>query len=376
MNNSRKRSWYGILLVALLAVMGCAKKPAPDPEADSPSVEVDGKTLRITGPFAHENVSVYLIHSEDQDDHDYLTLDQGLKDGVVKISEREQERVGELQIDNQSDQYLFLQEGDRLQGGKQDRTIIASLVVPPKSGKMPVPTFCIEQSRWQKGRMGADFGYTANAALAPKEVRQAAKVSGSQSQVWDEVYDKKATAQAKLGAANTNSSLNETLDSPQVKKLSDECAKALSSVLDEKDDAVGVAIVINGKVEEVNIYPNHKLLAKLYPRLMQSYAFQAALTKDEAKEATPVTCAEVAQFMTESKEKSKKKQDINGDNKLEICDLEGGRAACATEYRGTVVHKQYLSKSEPAPARQPALMARPALDNVAPTVPPRPQAPK
>src|SRR5207245_1852488 len=80
---------------------------------------------------------------------------------------------------------LFLQEGDRLQGGQQDRIIVTSLVVPPRSGKLPVPSFCIEQSRWQGG---IAFSSTSNKALAGKEVRAAAKTTagrGGQRAVWD-----------------------------------------------------------------------------------------------------------------------------------------------------------------------------------------------
>src|SRR5688572_11021310 len=108
-------------------------------------------TYRITGPYSHENLSVYLLHSRTQDDRDFMTLDEGLKTKQVRITEKEQEDVGELLISNSSHRPLFLQEGDRLKGGKQDRTLYASLVIPPKAMKVPVPTFCIEPTRWTEG---------------------------------------------------------------------------------------------------------------------------------------------------------------------------------------------------------------------------------
>src|SRR5262249_15988987 len=94
-------------------------------------------------------------------------------------------------------------------------------------------------------------------------------------------------------AGNTNSNLNGTLDDPKVKKISAAFAEGLSGVLKERPDAVGVAVAVNGKIEEVNVYPNHQLLGKLYPRLLQSYALQATLEKDKAKDAKEVTCAAV-----------------------------------------------------------------------------------
>jgi hypothetical protein len=111
-------------------------------------------SYKIQGPYTHENFTVFVLCSEKQDEDNYLTLEEGLKSGDVKVSEMENERVGTLEIDNTSDQPLYLQEGERLQGGKQDRIITASLVIPPKSGKTTIPTFCVEHARWQTGEKG------------------------------------------------------------------------------------------------------------------------------------------------------------------------------------------------------------------------------
>ncbi len=153
-----------------------------------------------------------------------------------------------------------------------------------------------------------------------------------------------AAAVLVLNSPNTNSSLNETLDSPQVKAISDECAKALSAVLEEHPDAVGVAIVVNGAIEEVNIYPNHRLLGKLYPRLLQSYAVQAAMHKDKAEDAPALSGEDLKQFLTERQEKSRKEQNVNRDNRFLLRDLDK-KVVCETAYEGKPVHRQWMSKS-------------------------------
>jgi hypothetical protein len=353
----RKLSWPGILLVVLLAA-GCQRA---GPTAGPNGIAMfDEGALTVTGPYTHQNLSVYLLHADKQDDIDYLTLDQGLKDGLVKVTEKENEQVNELLLENRSDRYLFLQEGDRLEGGKQDRIIISSLVVPPHSGTLPVPANCVEHGRWHAGAGGNEFIYAANAALAPKPVRSAAKgldevsalqtgmgrelASSRQPGVWDAVADQKAIAARALNAPNTNSSLNETLDAPEVKKLSDNCAKALAGVLKDHPNAVGVAIAVNGKIEEVNVYPNNRLLGKLYPRLLESYAVQAAVEKDKAKEAAPPADA-VQTFMAEGKEKAHRTDQVNSDNRLWVYDLDS-KVRCATEYAGKPVHGQWMSKGD------------------------------
>src|SRR5262249_40286128 len=161
----------------------------------------------------------------------FITLDEGLKSGLCTVSEKEQSEVRELQIENRSDQPLFLQEGDRLQGGKQDRTIYASLVVPPKSGKMGLPTFCIEQGRLHALEGAPMFMAMQNSALAPKEVREAAKFNKDQQGVWAAVGEQKRQATVNMLSSNSNTSLNEVFESPKVKEVSDAFAKALSGVL-------------------------------------------------------------------------------------------------------------------------------------------------
>jgi hypothetical protein len=327
-----------LVMTSVLIIAGCHRAGAP-----GNSAAVDAGPLEVTGPYAHENLSVYLIHSPNQDDREFITLDQGLKEGCVKVSEKKQQEVGELQIDNQSEYPLFIQEGDRLQGGKQDRIIIASLVVPPKSGQMPVPAFCIEQSRWREGRYGMSFDATPNAALAPKETRQAAKFDNSQQQVWDSVRRQREFYREYIAGGVRGSSLNEALDSPEVRKISDEFAKALENVLEDREDTVGMAIVINGNIEEINIYPNHGLLQKLYPRLLESYALQATLEKDKAKDSKELAPADIAKFMAEEKDKPRRKQSINVDNSASIAvDFDGD--ASTTYYKGEPVHRQVLSK--------------------------------
>jgi hypothetical protein len=343
MNNRHIRMWSAGLLVAILAGAGCQRPKSIDSE--SADLDLDGKTFRVSGPYTHENLSVFLIYSASQDRRDFLTLHEGLKKGQVKIIEKEQEAVEELSMENLSDRPLYLQEGERLQGGKQDRTIIASLVIPPKSGKVTVPTACIEQSRWQEGSEGKRFNFTVNAALAPKGVRGAGKVENSQRKVWRCIGVQKVTAHASLKAPNTNTSANEMLDAPQVRKISDRYAQALKDPLAEHPDAVGVAIVINGQVEEVNVYPSNALLAKLYPRLIGAYALQATMLKGRAEVTDPPSPADIAKFMKADKGKDVEEKKIARHNTVQIRELENDTFNCTTHYKGKLVHWQMMQKN-------------------------------
>jgi hypothetical protein len=92
--------WWSLAIAVVLLGAGCQRAGSPGNLAGA---EQDPVPYEITGPYAHQNLSVFLIHSPSQDDREFITLDQGLKEGWVKVTEKQQEQVGQLQIENQSD---------------------------------------------------------------------------------------------------------------------------------------------------------------------------------------------------------------------------------------------------------------------------------
>jgi hypothetical protein len=349
----------------MLTVAGCSRSDAPTdspstaaptetpsvaaPTVSSSSANLDDRDIRVTGPYVYDNMAVFLIHADKQEPGDFLTLAEGLSKGLVEVTEKDQQQVRELLIDNKSDRPLYLQEGERLQGGNQDRIIASSLVIPAHSGKQTLPAFCVEQSRWMAGKGGRVFTACPNAALAPKSVRGAAKYEKGQGQIWSAVAAIKDGAAANLSAANTNSSINELFDAPKIQSFSEEYAVHLSAVLDKHPDAVGVAIAVNGQFEEADIYPNHGLLGKLYPRLVQSYAVQAALRKDQAREAPSLSAADIVACLKKGPAKSQRVERLDAYNCLEIQELDNKRFTCATNYEGRMVNFQVMQK-KPASA--------------------------
>ena len=120
---------------------------------------------------------------------------------------------------------------------------------------------------------------------------------------------------------------------------------------------MGVAVLVNGQIEEVNVYPNHELLAKFYPRLIQSYALQATLLKDAPQAAEPIAAEDVARFVSEGSEKNKEEKKLVAGNSLEVCQMESDKFRCTTHYEGKVVHWQMLKKNGAAADQQPRCAA-------------------
>jgi hypothetical protein len=131
----------GFALILLLAAGGppaCAADPGPT---------VGG--YRLSGPYTHDNLTVFLLHGTDRlPGRIPLTLQQALDQQKIVVHEKG--AVNELVIENVSDDEVFIQSGDIVKGGQQDRLIASDLIVPPHSGKLTVMCFCVEQGRWQQ----------------------------------------------------------------------------------------------------------------------------------------------------------------------------------------------------------------------------------
>jgi hypothetical protein len=347
------------LCVALLAVAVCIR--ALGPHAPSAYSGPEVRATRVSGPYGHDNLAVFLIHADQQDQRDFLTLDDGLGAGKVEITESDQEQVQKLVIDNRSDQPLYLQEGDRIQGGKQDRIIAASLVIAPHSGKQTLPAFCIEQSRWHAGQGGLRFGVTNNTALAPKGARGAAKFEKAQVSVWVNISAVKLSANRALETPNANSSANELFDAPQLEKVFQDYTSDLAALLDSHPDAVGVAVVVNGQFEEADVYPNHAQFRKVCPRLVQSYAVQAALLKEGAKGAPALTADDVFARLQRGEARAERGEQLDARNRLEIRELDDNVYQCTTRYEGRQVNWQVMKKAAAPDAADPTARRRATL---------------
>src|SRR5438105_9473050 len=132
------------------------------------------ETNRITGPLTHENLAVYFVHGPSAPGKVPLTLDEALAKRVVQV--RETGNVNQLEIENLGNDEVFIQAGDIVKGGQQDRSLMVSLLLPPKSGRVPIASFCVEQGRWSvRGREDVKNFSTSTASVPSREMKLAMK---------------------------------------------------------------------------------------------------------------------------------------------------------------------------------------------------------
>ena len=349
--------WIAVLVgiaATMLAQSSQPPKQAASPKQAAGTASIDA--MRISGPYIHKNLAVYLIHADKRDDREFLTLNEGLKSGKVKVSEMKNEQVSRLMIENTSDKPLFLQEGDRVTGGKQDRTIYSSLVIAPKSGKQSIPSFCIEQSRWTLGAKGKAFGANANIGYASNNVRQAAKLFKSQGKVWEKVAEQKDALRKQIDIPKTTSSLNEAIDSKKIVASTKGYKGKLGDVLAKHGDVVGVAFALDGELSEINVFPGNPLVKKVYPRLLETYAVDAAISKKvDKKTKAPTAAAIKAMMKSQLVSKAERDEKLDGRNRLQVFASAKPGAdkkhtfRCETKWGDQLVHLQWLKAEKAKP---------------------------
>ena len=273
---------------------------------------------RISGPYTHKNLTVFLVHGKDQlPGKNFLTLQEALAQKKVRVYETKD--VNELAIRNLSNQDVYVQAGDIVRGGDQDRMISVDFIVPPRSGRMPIAAFCVESGRWSKrGEEQSAFFSSSENSASTKALKLAAKGggagAGSQEAVWENV----SVAQAKLSrnlnvdvrAPMSASSLELAVENSAVIDTTGSYINALNGILRNKPDVIGYAFAINGQVNSADVYASHALFAKLWPKLLKATAVEALAELDAEAKPEPVADETIHTFLAESEQPQAKSKEV------------------------------------------------------------------
>ncbi|MHC4516917.1 MAG: ARPP-1 family domain-containing protein [Planctomycetota bacterium] len=315
--------------------------------------------LKVSGPYAHKNLEIYLVHGQDQvkPKREILTLEEALEQKKAVVHETS--NVSQLAVENLSpDTDIYVQSGDIVQGGKQDRVLAVDLVLSPKSGKVPIASFCVEQGRWGARGISSAFMQTlgttsfqaSSNALSSLELKRAVKVSKAQSAVWQNV----ATAQKKLSdnvgadvrSDVSQSSLELTLEGKAVQDATKGYVDALVKIIDDKNDVLGFAVAVNGKIASADVYGSNALFGKLWNKLLNASAVEAVAEHKDGQKFAPVGTDKVTAFLADRDDKKARSKNLTG--RVQLVQSEG-----ASNYffetrdraNGTAwLHRNYLRK--------------------------------
>jgi hypothetical protein len=329
---------------------------------------------KITGPFTHGNLSVYFVHGESAPGPVPLTLQEALDKHTVEVLETGS--VNELKIKNKGDKEIFIQSGDIVKGGRQDRVVTVSFILPAKSGEVPLASFCVEHGRWSaRGAESSAQFASSGEALPSREAKLAmnaplaapalSKSRGSndveqefargdetgerQRKVWEEV----AKTQSKLSgglkqkvtSTVSESSLQLSLENENLRESRAEYIKALEGQGTSADDIVGYVFAVNGHINSADLYPSNALFRKMWSKLLAASVTEAiGESADAAKPEPAPQASAVTDFLASAEAGKSNSQDIAGLAEQDVRDADASVFVGVRSKNGQWVHRNYLVK--------------------------------
>lgn len=229
--------------------------------------------LTVGAPLTYQGLTLVPVHaSRPAKPVAYETLVSALAGKRAVVTEVGGGSVPELGVKQTGDLPVLLLDGDQLIGGRQNRVLNTTLLVPVGIDFV-VPVSCVEQGRWHQTR--ADFG---SGEIVPPSLRYSKQSTVSES------YRRGMRARANQGDVwqAVSATLHRTASYSPTSDLY-EAYQSMGSRIEEARvrlgappaGAVGVVAVIDGQARAADLFDKPETLAEFWPRLVRSYALEA-----------------------------------------------------------------------------------------------------
>jgi hypothetical protein len=305
---------------------------------------------KISAPYSYKNLTIFLIHGKDASSKkNILTLQEAMEKKILVVYETSD--VNELAVKNLSKQFdVFIQSGDIVKGGQQDRILAISIIIPANSERISIQAFCVESGRWQK-RAGEDSTKfsTSNERVVTKDLKIAANKSRSQQEVWKEVSEAQDKLSQNVGgsvkAGVSETSLQLSLENKKVTEMADEYVKKLSQIIEDKSDVIGYAFAVNGEINSADIYVSNALFRKLWLKMLKATAVEAVAELDKKKSSNDAKADDVKTFLADAEKGKVEEQAVTKRVKVVSReDKENIVFEARDEKEKVVIHKSYVKK--------------------------------
>jgi hypothetical protein len=324
-------------LLGMLASTAVAQAPVAD--------------WKFSEPYTHQNLAVFLIHGPDtHPGKTLLTLQEAL--AQKKLIVHETGNVGALAVENVSrDTEVFIQAGDIVKGGRQDRVMAYDLIVPAGSGEVPLASFCVEAGRW-KARGVEDVGKFSESSgqLPGRALHLAVHSARHQGQVWEKVKEQQDRLGRRLNKdvadPRSPTSLQLTLEDRDLQARVQGHLSRLEKKIADKPDVIGVVLAINGRIEGAEVYGSAALFRKMWPKLIRTAAVDAIAEYQPGRRYELVEKDEIAAILTAAGQGKPLKTEVN--RRTDVLRRETETAVSIETrdegHQGAVLHRSYIAR--------------------------------
>lgn len=331
------RSFFGLMAMLFLLV-GASSAFAQD------------TAYRVSAPYTYKNLTIFLLHGKDETNKtNILTLQEAMERGIFRVYETSD--VNELEVENISKEFdVFIQSGDIVKGGKQDRVLAVSIIIPARSGRVTIEAFCVESGRWTKrGKEDTGQFNSSNDRIVSKELKLAANSARSQQEVWDKVSEAQSKLSKSVGgsvaATESSSSLQLSLENRQVVATVNEYIRNLGGIVNGKSDVIGYAFAVNGQINSADTYVSSTLFKKVWTKMLKAAATEAVAQSRGVRLADPVKAEAVRELIDDAERAKPKEQSVGAGARLITReDKDNVMFEARDEKSKAVVHRSYVKK--------------------------------
>lgn len=201
----------------------------------------------------------------------YRTLEEGLASGEVEVAEQPDATVPSLRVTNRGALPVLLLDGEEVQGGKQNRVVNTTLLVPARS-TFDLPVSCVEHGRWRDVGPRFEAGEAAYPSLRGQKAAQVsaayarrAHPMADQASIWGEV----AARHRQHGVASASGAMRDAYAhfDAELERARRELACP--------EGAVGVVALVGGRAVCADVFDRSGTLRAYWPRLVRSYGLEA-----------------------------------------------------------------------------------------------------
>src|SRR2546425_8855431 len=102
---------------------------------------------RFSPPHAFGHLTIWIVLGDDElPVKAYMPLDEAMQAKHVTVHETGE--VDKLRVEISGEHDVFIQAGDIVKGGRQDRVVRGDFIA--SNGSIVIPAFCVEQGRWEQ----------------------------------------------------------------------------------------------------------------------------------------------------------------------------------------------------------------------------------
>jgi hypothetical protein len=312
----------------------------------------------ISGPSRYRHIAFYFVHGASDGAPVPLTLQEALENGAVSV--RETGTMNALSLENLGNAEVFIQAGDIVKGGRQDRVLSNDLWLPARSGDVPIAAYCVEPGRWtaRQAEEATKFS-SADASMPSHSAKLRMHAAGlwapgreahampAQAVIWEECAAAQERLARSLGpsvrAEASRSSLQLSLETEKVKGARKAYIDELQTAGESGQDIVGSVVAINGKIKSGDIYASNALFRKMWSKILAAGATEA-IGETPTDPASPPKIEEICSFLAGAQKIPQSECGLNHGSRL--ITREGESLLCAELQRsdGSWVHQNYLAK--------------------------------